>query len=103
MHGLFAKAAVNGVTELLPLIADTAALPDGSRALLEALHGAAVQLMRHRPAGEALCFLAGSACVRACVRAVSAQQQQQQQQQQQRACAVVRDFSCAVWAHIASV
>jgi hypothetical protein len=51
MHGLFAKAAVNGVTELLPLIADQLGLPEGTRQLLELLHSAATQLMAGVPAG----------------------------------------------------
>jgi hypothetical protein len=51
MHGLFAKAAVNGVTELLPLIADQSGLPDGTRQVLELLHTAATQLMAGIPAG----------------------------------------------------
>lgn len=51
MHGLFAKAAVNGVTELLPLIADQSGLPEGTRQLLELLHSAATQLMAGMPAG----------------------------------------------------
>lgn len=51
VHGMFGKAAVNGVTELLPLIADPAGLPDGSRQLLELLHQAANQLMAGVPAG----------------------------------------------------
>jgi hypothetical protein len=52
IHGLFGKAAVNGVTELLPLIADPAGLPEGTRGLLELLHGAANQLMAGVPAGK---------------------------------------------------
>jgi hypothetical protein len=51
VHGLFAKAAVNGVTELLPLIADQLGLPEGTRQLLELLHSAATQLMAGVPAG----------------------------------------------------
>jgi hypothetical protein len=43
---------VNGITELLPLIADPAGLPEGTRQLLELLHGAANQLMAGVPAGE---------------------------------------------------
>ncbi|WIA23852.1 hypothetical protein OEZ85_013510 [Tetradesmus obliquus] len=54
IHGLFAKAAVNGTTELLPLIADPAGLPEGTRQLLELLHGAANQLMAGVPAGAPL-------------------------------------------------
>jgi hypothetical protein len=52
IHGRFAKAAVNGITELLPLIADPAGLPEGTRGLLELLHGAANQLMAGVPAGK---------------------------------------------------
>jgi len=51
VHGLFAKAAVNGLTELLPLIADQSGLPEGTRQLLELLHQAATQLMAGQPTG----------------------------------------------------
>ena len=53
MHGLFTKAAVNGITELLYLIPSQEALPDNSRALLEALHGAFVTLVSGMPTGGA--------------------------------------------------
>lgn len=64
MHGAFAKAAVNGVTELLPLISEQSALPDGTQQLLELLHSAATQLMAGVPAGVLRGFraLGGGGC-----------------------------------------
>lgn len=48
-HGLFAKAAVNAIAELLPLIAPADALPAGSRELLEKAHACSVAAMAQRP------------------------------------------------------
>jgi hypothetical protein len=51
MHGLFAKAAVNGLCELYYLIGSREALPENSRPLLEGLHGAFAVLVTGSPQG----------------------------------------------------
>ncbi len=49
MHGMFAKAACNALTQLLYLIPSSEALPEGTRPLLEAVHGASTVILNGNP------------------------------------------------------